>query len=473
MTHGPERARLRQYLSGAKHEATDSAGENWRTCGILLQDTARAIRDGAKKVRDGDGTDDGLSGVTAQAVLDAFHASATSMQDKGTRLVAAGDVLTDAARVMRNAQAAEAGMADLQQPEAYTPPNYSPGYTPTAEQIKAEGDKRQDANQKMADYNTARTRQEAAATEWTQKLDAVFLESIPTMQAIHGQPDPTEPPPSSPSSPTSPSVPLTPSTPGVPSDPDRPDPTKPDDPDQDKDPDRDRDEDKDQDPVPPRPPVICPPLDPTHPITNPTTVPTISTETTNVSGNQQSGVTYQGPQVSTPTTSGGSGGAGGSGGMNAAAFGAAGAAGGASGMMGGVRAGSASASAGSAPTRPIGATGRSGNAGALSRPAASSGSPAARSGAAGSPGSRGAASGSTAGRGGAGSAGARGAGSAGSRGAGTAGARGVGSAGGRGAGAAAGRGGRKGDRDEAQQRDSLVYDQDWLGDDDVAPGVLD
>lgn len=471
MTLGPERARLRQYLSGAKHEATDAAGENWRTCGILLQDTARAIRDGAKKVRDGDGTDDGLSGVTAQAVLDAFHASATSMQDKGTRLVAAGEVLNDAARVMRNAQTAEAGMTDLQQPAAYSPPSYSPGYTPTPQEIQAEGDKRQAANQQMAAYSSARAQQEAAATEWTQKLDAVFLESIPTMQAIHGQPDPTEPP-SAPSSPTSPSVPLTPSTPGVPSDPDRPDPTKPDDPDQDKDPDRDKDQDKDQDLGPPRPPVIVDPLDPTHPTTHPTTVATSSTETTTVSGNQQSGVTYQGPQMSTP---GSSGGAGGAGGMNAAAFGAAGAAGGASGLMGGVRAGSASASAGSAPTRPIGATGRSGSAGALSRPAASSGSTAARGGTAGSPASRGAASGSTAGRGGAGSAGARGAGSAGGRGAAsgsTAGSR-SGGRGSGGTGAAAGRGGRKGDRDEAQKRDGLVYDRDWLGDDDVAPGVLD
>lgn len=456
MTHGPERARLRQYLSGAKHEATDAAGENWRLSGILLQETARHMRENAQRVRDGDGTDGGLSGVTAQAVLEALHASAASMQDKGTRLVAAGEVLNAAARVMRNAQAAEAGMTDLQQPAAYSPPNYSPGYTPTPQEIQAEGDKRQAANQQMAAYTSARAQQEAAATDWTQKMDTVFLESIPVMQAIHGQPDPTEPPPSSPSGPTSPSVPLTPSTPGVPSDPSGPrdpqDPTTPDDQ------DKGRDQDEDREQVPPKPPVIIDPLDPTHPIVHPTMVPTISTETTTVSGNQQSGVTYQGPQVSTPSTSGG---AGGPGGMNAAAFSAAGAAGGASGMMGGVRAGSASASAGRAPARPIGATARSGSAGALSRPAASSGSPSARSQTAGSPASRGAASGSATGRGAAGSAGARGAGSVGGRGAAS------------GSTAGSRSGGRKGDRDEAQKRDSLAYDQDWLGDDDVAPGVLD
>ena len=40
MTDGPERARLRSYLSGAKHEATDAAGQNWRSCGEILEETA-------------------------------------------------------------------------------------------------------------------------------------------------------------------------------------------------------------------------------------------------------------------------------------------------------------------------------------------------------------------------------------------------------------------------------------------------
>ena len=70
---------------------------------------------------------------------------------------------------------------------------------------------------RCAAYNTARAQQETAAAQWTQKLDAVFLGSIPPMKAIHGQPDPTEPPPSVPSSPTGPSLPPTgPRTPGNP-----------------------------------------------------------------------------------------------------------------------------------------------------------------------------------------------------------------------------------------------------------------
>ena len=87
MTDGPERARLRSYLSGAKFDATDAAGKNWRLCGQVLEETANALRKGATKVREGDGKNGGLSGVTADAVLAAFQASAESMQEKGTRLV--------------------------------------------------------------------------------------------------------------------------------------------------------------------------------------------------------------------------------------------------------------------------------------------------------------------------------------------------------------------------------------------------
>ncbi|MGF9755314.1 hypothetical protein AAII07_08935 [Microvirga sp. 0TCS3.31] len=510
MTDGVERARLRTYLTGAQAETSDLAGENWRKCGNILAETAEALRKGAAQIRDGegDGQDGGLSGMMADALLAAFEDSSSSMEEKGTRLVGGGDALKDAARVMSNAKTAEAGMADLQQPPAYTAPTPLPGVPPTPKEIQAEATKRQAANQEMAAYNTARAQQEAAAAQWTQKLDAVFLGSIPPMQAIHGQPDPTEPPPSVPGGPSGPSLPPTgPRTPGT------PDPTNPQDPDKpgQKDPDKpEKPEPTKPDPTKPEPtkpeptrpeptrpeptrpePTRPEPVDP-QPPRNPTTSPTYPThqvpgETSTIGGSSQSGVTYNpsaGQAPSGPATGGSAGG------MNAAAMGAAGAAGGASGMAGGIRAGATPAPAGSSPARPIGATGRSASAGALSRPAGASGSAAARAGTAGSPTSRGAGS---AGARGAGSAGGRGAGSAGARGAGSAGGRGAGSAGGRGsatgtgsrsggrgstgargaAGGASGRGGRKGEDDQAAERDSLVYEQDWLGDDDVAPGVLD
>ena len=281
MTDGVERARLRTYLTGAQAETSDLAGENWRKCGNILAETAEALRKGATKIRDGegDGQDGGLSGMMADALLAAFEDSSSSMEEKGTRLVGGGDALKDAARVMSNAKTAEAGMADLQQPPAYTAPTPLPGLPPTPKEIQAEANKRHAANQEMAAYNTARAQQEAAAAQWTQKLDAVFLGSIPPMQAIHGQPDPTEPPPSVPSSPSSPSLPPTgPRTPGVPDPTDPRDPKDPNkDPDKDPDKDRDKDPDKPRDPEEPEKPDPDDPEkpdpvdpEPRHPITTPT-----------------------------------------------------------------------------------------------------------------------------------------------------------------------------------------------------------
>ena len=126
------------------------------------------------------------------------------MEEKATKIRAAGEALRETSEVMRQAEVAEANMTVLDQPPAYTPPNYSPGYSPTAEEIKAEGDKRSAANARMSTYNTQRAEQESAASSWAQKMDDAFLAAIPPMKAIHGEPDPTEPPPDSPAAPSSP-----------------------------------------------------------------------------------------------------------------------------------------------------------------------------------------------------------------------------------------------------------------------------
>lgn len=469
MTHGAERERLRSYLAGARHEATLEAGTNWVQSGELLKATAEAIRKGAETARDGNGTDRGFSGVTAQAILDALTTSAASMEEKSAKVVVAGQALVDTAEAVSKAEAAEAAMTDLEQPPAYTPPTYSPGYQPTPEQISAEGNKREDAQQKMAAYQTARAQQEATAASWTQKLDGAFLAAIPPMQAIHGEPDPTAPPPSTATDPGGSNLPGG-------SRPPRGD-------DQGNQGPRHYDNGEVV-PTGPRPPLTTPvaPVDPVRPhdpvLTQPgqTEAPSrisdLEHPSTSVGGHQQSGVTYQpvqgvgaGPTATglpcaTPSaTASGAGAAGIAGGL------AGGMAGG--GMAGGIRAGSVSAPAGSATTRAIGSTARSATSGPLSRSAPATGA---------AGGARGA---------GAGAAGARGAGAAGARGAGSAGGRG--GSGGRGAAsgagsragsrsggaAGAGRGGRKGDREQDTTRDSLVYDQDWLGDDDVAPSVLD
>lgn len=472
MTKGPHRLVLDRYLDSASGGVLQGAGHDWKRKAQELQTLSDALQQAAQQaeLRIGEQT------LTGPAMRAGMEESSASMRLKSEQLREAGQALVVVGQQVSDTRDARDAMADLgEKPPAYQAPPGSPGVPPTDEEIAAQAAasaaRQQQRNAWQSDYD----KQEAKSLALTKEMDAAFIAAIPPMQAIHGQQDPTEPPPSGPDGPSGPGGPYLPgtqapiptgggagggddkdTTTGVRWDP--------------QDGGRGgRDGVKEvSNPVVItctgfEPPVTTTPTTPTTPhVTHPIHVP--ETGTTTVSGTTQSGVTYQptGPQVSSPATTGGTSGS------TAAALGAAGAAGGAGGLAGAVRPGAVSSSAGAAPARAIGSTGRSGSAGALSRSAGSS--PSARSATSGTSASRSAGSaGSTAGRGGAGSRGAASGSTSGSR----SGGRGASGARGSGTGAAGGRGGRKGERDKTTDRDSLVYDQDWLGDDDVAPGVLD
>lgn len=474
MTKGPNRIVLDQYLDSAADGWVLSAGRDWKKKADDLQTLAEGLKQAAAQaeLRIGEQT------LTGPALRKSMEESSVSLTTKADQLRAAGEALRQVGQQISDTKDLRDNMADLgPRPSPYQAPANTTGVETTPEELAAQASASQARQAEISAWQSAYEKQEARSLTLTKQMDAAFLAAIPPMKEIHGQQDPTEPPPSAPSAPGGPYLPGTqapPATGGgagggggrgvahivgtelvqVGNENNNPNHTE-----------------INQPPIH----VTTPPT--TTPITTPTTVPTsLPTHTptevpsTSVGGTSQSGVAYQSPGsgISAPTTSGGSAGA------SAAALGAAGAAGGASAMTGGVRPGPLTSATGSSPVRAIGSTARAGAPGALSR-AATAGSPttATRSaGAAGGPASRGAAAGSTAGRGAAGGRGAA-TGAAGS----SAGARsgGRGASGSRAAGAAgaAGRGGRKGDRDRATDRDRLVYDQDWLGDDDVAPGVLD
>jgi hypothetical protein len=467
MTKGPHRLVLDRYLDSAAGGVLQGAGRDWKRKAQELQTLSDALQQAAQQaeLRIGEQT------LTGPAVRAGMEESASSMRLKSEQLRDAGQALVVVGQQVSDTRDARDSMADLgEKPAAYQAPPGTPGVEPTDEEIAAQAAasaaRQQQRNAWQSDYD----KQEAKALALTKDLDAAFIAAIPPMKEIHGQEDPTEPPPDVPSGPGGTYLPGTQvpiptgggagggddkDTVGV-----RWDPTG-----------GGRDGGRDGGRENTVPTVITCNPNPTPVTTTPTTThvthPTHVTETgtTTVSGTTQSGVTYQpaGPHVSSPATTGGTSGS------TAAALGAAGAAGGAGGLAGAVRPGSMSSSAaGAAPARAIGSTARSASAGALSRSAASSAAP--RSATSGSPASRSAGSaGSSAGRSGAGSRGATSGSTSGSR----SGSRGASGARGAGTGSAGGRGGRKGERDRATDRDSLVYDQDWLGDDDVAPGVLD
>ena len=484
MTKGPRRLVLDNYLDTASEGALKGAGANWIQKAKDLDTLGAALKKAAQQaeLRIGEQT------LTGPAVRASMEESSESLVIKSEQLHAAGTALTTVGRQLDDAKVARDSMEPLgDQPAPYHAPANTTGVELTAEEIQAQADASAARQGERNAWQSQYDKQEAKSLALTREMDAAFLAAIPPMKEIHGQQDPTEPPPNVPAGPGGTYLPGTQAPPatgggggsrdqvhaglieGGPVD-------KDDDKDGGKDDDKGRPPTKPPTPITPITPITTVPTEVHVPTTHPTHVGT-EAPTSTVTGSSQTGVTYQptGSQVSAPVAGGGS-----SAGASAAALGAAGGAGGMA--AGAIRSGAAGAAptGSSAPVRAIGSTGRSGSAGALSRSAGSStagragstGSPASRS--AGSAAGRGASTGSSAGRGGAGGrstgSGSRSAGSgAGSRsgGRGTSGARSAG------AGAGGNRGGRKGERDEATDRDRLVYDQDWLGDDDVAPGVLD
>lgn len=457
MTKGPRRIVLDNYLDSAAEGVIKNAGRDWKEKADDLQELADALKQAAAQaeLRIGEQT------LTGPAIRASMEEMSTSMVTKSDQLRAAGEALRVVGVQIADTREARDSMKDLgEKPAPYQAPANTTGVELTKEEIQAQADASAARQSERSAWQTAYDKQEARSLALTKDMDAAFLAAIPPMQEIHGQQDPTEPPPDVPSGPGGTYLPGT----------EAPAPTgggggggdgssghlvlqhhgelvmEP----------TDTTTTTTHPPKHPitviETPVWPPPVTepPTHINTTHHETPT-TTPSTTVSGTSQSGITYQGPHASTSSPSASSGGAPGA---SAGALGAAGAAGGASGMAGSIRAGSMPA-AGTGSARAIGSTARAGSPGSLSRTAGSSTS-AARS--AGSATSRSAGAGSR------GAAGARGAGGgSGSR----------GSSGARGAGGAGGRGGRKGERDQVSDRDRLVYDQDWLGDDDVAPGVLD
>ncbi|MGY2702197.1 hypothetical protein [Nocardioides sp. HB32] len=435
MATGPQRARLDRALHGANDGDIDRHASEWEYCQGILQQIGTALLTASPEVKQK------IGGRTGPAVDAAFNRSATSMSDKSTELGAGAQALRNAADVIRSAKIEQDDLA--RHPLSEPPPYHAPVGPPTRADIQAESQNRQ----AHSNYQAAYDDQEARAKKQADAMDRVFGHSATTMKQIHGEPDP-KPAGSSgggtggasgggASGGSGGSV--TAGGGGGPRSVDGPT----------------------YYPGSPGTGTTGTTGHPGSPVPGPGYVPAgggpggapqgggpvgpISTPA--------AGGTPGGTPGATGGTSGGSIGAGtGLGLAGAAAGGAAGGLLGTGLSAGGLRGGAVSpvvTSSGTAASgvRGIGATSRTGVTGPLGRPggagAVSSGSGSGRSGAASAAGRRGTTGGSR------------------------------GAAGGRGTGAASGRGGRGGKDDKRRKRDVFDTGDEWVEDEDAAPGVLD
>lgn len=439
MAAGPQRARLDTALTGAFESAVEASSAEWNRCVSHLWRISAALETASPAVKEQ------IGGQTGPAIDAAFARSSQGMTAKAEELAKGTTALRSAANAIHDARQEQQALSA--QPLSEPGPYHKPVGPPTDQDLQDEAENRQ----AHARYSAAFADQERRAQEKADHMDRVFEHSTAVMKEIHRIPDPEPKPHGGDPGGGGPagggSGPAgggrAPGPAGAPNDPRNPTPYHP-----------------------PGPHGPGPGLTPYQP--GPGLTP------------YQPGPGGAAPQGGTPFeyTPGsgtgqvpvsGSSGLSGNAGLGVAGAAAGGIGGGmlASGMAaGGIRGGLtpvvASPGTAASGVRGIGATGRAGVSGALGRAggtsvtptsaAAGRGTAAARAGA-----SRTGAGGTAAGRNAAGKAGGRGAGA---RGSGT-------------GGAATGRGGRRKDDEKGRKRDLFDAAEDWIDDEDAAPGVID
>lgn len=466
------RDKLQAAVTSLNDVSIESSATDWDSNAILLKGVADSIRESSKTL------DSEIEGEAGKAMVAKFRAisdklalDAEDMSKGSGALVVAHTAAIAAMNAHKGIATADAGNTRPVKREGPIPGVPAAPKQDTAQSDYTTGMQVFEANEQTAEDN---------ARKALEQMDLKYAEAALVMKEIHGEPDPEQP--SGPNLPTG-GNPGT-SVPPVhgPGNPTTEPPQQP--------------PVKDPTVLPPRhedPPHLNPTDHPTdhttttHDTTSHTTTHTthgtVDIATTNVQGGTDGGTSYQGVNAGGSSSTGSAGGTG-AGVGGAAAAGVAGAGLGAGMMKGGAVGGSARA-ASAGPVRGIGAGARAGApsslsrgaaAGSTARGAASSGSRAgasARSAAAGSTSSKGSAtkggvrSGSA--KGGAARTGA--AGSTSSKGATKGKVKGLFRRGANGS-TTGGRSNKKND-ERGTDRDSLVYEQDWLGEDTAAPGVLD
>ncbi len=454
MPRGPQEARLDRAVSGAARSAIQAAEEEWRNGARSLDNVAMALEmAGPQVIANFGGTH------TGPAAQQAFRKVAEKVRARKEQMEQAAEALAQADVAVGEAKQVHASLGAL--PSEPARPDIAPG-TNDADAVRQQ----RTYTTQLGGYHAAMADREAKAEAATNDMDRVYRDSTATMRQVHGEPDarsggsgtaggggavPTTGGSSSDGSAATSTPATTSSPPGGHSTPGTS--------------------------ATGTPHVVAPPG---------ATPPVITAP-----GTAQDGTALP-PVTSPPATVGATGaapatsstGAGAAGGLAGALGG--GLLGGAAGIGGAVRGGGTSVpvsttSAGrsigsSARTAPAGALGRGGATAASGSTAGASRtgttSSAARTGATNATGRAGSATGGTGRAGGRGVAGS--AGPAGGRGqAGSSGRTGT-RLGPRGAGiAAAARGGTKRDEDRNDRDDVFESPQDWVDDEDAAPGLID
>lgn len=176
MTKGPQELRLDQALAGAAEPLVQTAIDEWYDGAALLGAVERALLNAKPLIADQFGPD------TSDAAATAFQKMADKVAERREQMNRAGQALSVAKGALVSAQAVRASLGG-----APSPPGEFRA-DPDADEVDQLRAHRAHAAQVQA-YNAAVAEREQQAREAADHMDRVYRGSTETMREVHGEPD--------------------------------------------------------------------------------------------------------------------------------------------------------------------------------------------------------------------------------------------------------------------------------------------
>ncbi len=177
MPRGPQEARLDRAVSGAAPSAIQAAEEEWRNGARSLDNVAMALEmAGPQVVANFGGTH------TGPAAQQAFRKVAEKVRARKEQMERAADALAQAEVAVGEAKQVQASLGAL--PTEPARPDIAPG-TNDADAVRQQ----RTYTTQLGGYHAAMADREAKAEAAANEMDRVYRDSTATMQQVHGEPD--------------------------------------------------------------------------------------------------------------------------------------------------------------------------------------------------------------------------------------------------------------------------------------------
>lgn len=177
MPRGPQEARLDRAVSGAARSAIQAAEQEWRDGARSLDSVATALElAGPQVIANFGGTH------TGPAAQEAFGKVAEKVRARKAQMEQAADALARADAAVGEAQQVRASLGAL--PSQPARPDIAPG-TNDADAVRQQ----RAYSTQLGSYHAAMADREAKAEAAANEMDRVYRDSTATMQQVHGEPD--------------------------------------------------------------------------------------------------------------------------------------------------------------------------------------------------------------------------------------------------------------------------------------------